>query len=355
MYKAKHYFLRLCLLAGLLCLLLTGCLGKPQGGTLTKKAFEALDEKQYNDALNLFMQAVQSGEEIVPALRGEGIALMALARYEEAAQVLEETLTYTDNRMPDTIRDIRLYLVSALYRCGQYKEAASVCEDLLETKDVPEGFYYLGASYLALNEDALAKENFDKAAALLPRDYSLYLQIYSLYEARNLTAVGDEYLQTALKIQPQTTQDSYHIGEIYYYLGRYDDARKALTGCVEEKYLPALSLMGEIYLAQGDYAHAMAMYETIHEENGETPLVYNGLAQCALAADDIDQALKYIGQGLALNEEEGKQQLRFNEIIAYERKLDFSTALVKAEAYMALYPSDEAGQKELKFLSTRGR
>ena len=48
-----------------------------------------------------------------------------------------------------------------------------------------------------------------------------------------------------------------------------------------------------------------------------------------------------------------KQDLLFNEIVAYEKKLDFQTAKAKAEAYVALYPSDEQGQKEYEFLSTR--
>ena len=47
------------------------------------------------------------------------------------------------------------------------------------------------------------------------------------------------------------------------------------------------------------------------------------------------------------------QDLYFNEIVAYEKKLDFVTAKTKAEAYVASYPADEAGQKEWTFLSTR--
>ena len=111
--------------------------------------------------------------------------------------------------------------------------------------------------------------------------------------------------------------------------------------------------MGEIYLAQEDYAHAQAMYQALLRENGPSPLMYNGLAVCSIQAGDPDTALTYIEQGLALETEEGKQQLRFNEIVAYERKLDFAAALEKAEAYTALYPTDAAGAKELKFLSTR--
>ena len=108
-------------------------------------------------------------------------------------------------------------------------------------------------------------------------------------------------------------------------------------------------------MAQGDYEHARASYQSIMQESGESPMLYNGLAMCAIAAGEYDEALSYIDLGLVMEEEEGKQQLRFNEIVAWEGKLDFATALVKAEAYHALYPTDELGTKELQFLNTRGK
>ena len=102
-----------------------------------------------------------------------------------------------------------------------------------------------------------------------------------------------------------------------------------------------------------DFAHARSMYERILENEGESPLVDNGLALCYLESGDYDTALSYIEKGLESGDEEQLRELRFNEIVAYERKLDFSTARVKAEAYMQLYPTDEDGGRELQFLNTR--
>ena len=350
----KRNLLKLLLCLTLCCTLLTGCLGKPEGGELTRQGLDALTGNDFNTALAYFEQAVQNGEDPVPALRGLGIAQMGLARYSEAADTFEKALGEADTRMPKTVRDIRIYLVSALYRCGRYPEVISACSELLEKETALEPLFYLGASYLAMDDEVQAGEYFDRAVALAPRDYSLYLQIYGVYEQKNLTAVGDEYLQKGLQIQPESNEDYYHIGQIRFYLEKYDEARNALSGPVEAKYLPALELMGEIYLAQEDYDHAVAISRTIMEESGESPGIYNAMALCAIASGDPDTALEYIASGLALEEETGKQKLRFNEIVAYERKLDFSTALVKAEAYTALYPTDETGQKELKFLRTRG-
>lgn len=114
-----------------------------------------------------------------------------------------------------------------------------------------------------------------------------------------------------------------------------------------------MDLIGQVYLAQGDYAHAKDIYSQMQTEFGESVGSYNGLALCAIADEDYDGALSYISQGLALDGTEGKQDLYFNEIVAYEKKLDFATAKTKAERYVASYPADEAGQKEWTFLSTR--
>ena len=48
-----------------------------------------------------------------------------------------------------------------------------------------------------------------------------------------------------------------------------------------------------------------------------------------------------------------KRDLLYNEIVVYEKKMDFATAKQKAEEFMQLYPDDEAGQKEYDFLITR--
>ncbi len=335
--------------------LLTGCLARSEGGSLTRQGMTALEGSDYNTALADFTQAISNGEDKVMAYRGLGLTLMGMARYEEAVVAFDSALEAADTKMPETVRDITLYRISALYRAGNYPEVVSECTRLLDGKESLEPCYYLGAAYLAMADQDQARSCFDRAVALAPGDYSLYLQIYELYEKQNLTAVGDEYLQSALKTLPRSVEDSYHIGQIQFYLKKYEEAKKALTDPVNKHYLPALQLLGEIYLAQEDYVHAVAIYEDLMEESGESPTAYNGLALCALASGDYDGALSYINKGLAMEEEQGKQQLLFDEIIVYERKLDFATALEKAEAYMALYPTDEVGKKELQFLSTRGK
>ncbi len=341
--------------AAMLGLLLTGCAVKSSGGSLSRQGMAALEKADYQTALADFQTALQQEEDEVIAARGLGLTYFGLARYSDAAAAFRQALDATDNKMPETRKDIRLYLILALLRDENYPEVITECGTLRsESGDMTELSYYLGCAYLGQGDEDQARENFDAAITMAPEDYALYLQIYQAFEEQSLSAVGDEYLQKALSIAPQSNEDRYQLGQIYYYLGDYDSAHSVIDSTVQDNYEPAVRLLGQIYLAQEDYVHALSIYQQLLETKGESPEIYNGLALCALASDDPDTALSYIGQGLALEEEDGKQQLRFNEMVAYERKLDFETALIKAEAYVALYPTDEAGQKELKFLRTQG-
>ena len=102
-----------------------------------------------------------------------------------------------------------------------------------------------------------------------------------------------------------------------------------------------------------DIGNARAMYQQYMTDNGESAKSYNGIAYCDIAEGNFDSALNNITLGLTLAEGDERQSLLFNEIVAYEGKLDFETAKARAEAYLKIYPDDTNAQKEYAFLKTR--
>ena len=346
--KGKLTFLLCCL-----SLLLAGCGGSVGSDDNIAAGMKAIERNDLYGALECFQEAQKKGEDPVLTVRGMGIANLGLNNYEGAEELFEMALELTDDRMPQTRLDIRQYLAAAFFKDKKYDECIAVCDTILDDKQVPEVCYLKGAAFLELSDQEQAGEWFKRALENSDRDYEMCLKIYRLYDERGYSALGDEYLQEALGYTPQTVEDHYHIGRIYFSLGQYNDAISALQKPVAQEYPPAMELMGEIYLATGDSAHARSMYESVMASKGESPVMYNGLALCAMEAGDYDSASVYIQKGLALDEEEGKQQLRFNEIVVCEKKLDFSTALEKAEEYVKLYPQDAEGAREYQFLSTR--
>lgn len=334
--------------------LCAGC-GKEHVSTKnTDAGYKAAEASDFRSAEASFQEAVSQGEEPVQAYRGLGIALMGQAKYEEAMDAFDHAIAHTDDKMPETVEDLLQYRITCQYRLKDYEGCITTGEELtgIDSKLVM-AYYYIGAARLNLGNQDDAEANFDYAVSLQPEDYKLYLDIYSVYEEAKLSGIGDEYLQTALGIAPKSTEDYYNVGRIYFYLEEYDEAASSLIHPVQEEYEPALSLMGQIYLARKDYDNAKATYSQILRLDKESKDAYNGLALCAIAVGDPDAALDYIAQGLSLDGEEGKQELYFNEICAYEQRLDFLTARDKCRTYVEMYPTDEDGQKELTFLNTR--
>lgn len=337
-------------------MLLGGCAMGGATGSRTTEGISKLESGAYQEAMTCFQDAVKGGEQQMLAYRGLGLAYMGLAQYENAETAFEAALECCDGKMPRNTQDIRLYMATAQYRQEKYEDTITTCDLILSesSEGNKEAYFLRGSSHLYEKQQTEAEADFAAAVAMAPEDYDLYLNIYECYRKNNLSGLGGTYLQEALNIQGDDTEHYYNRGRIYYYLENYDQAQAQLIAPVEQKYEPAMYLIGRVYLAQQDYAHAQAIYLQIQEEFGENIQVYNGLALCAMEAEEYAAALSYIGQGLEMEgSAEEKQELYFNEIVAYERSLDFAAAKEKAQAYVQQYPSDEAGQKEWTFLSTR--
>ena len=288
------------------------------------------------------------------AARDAGISYMQQAQYEQAAASFEEAFLLCDEKMPQTRTDLALYEAACRMKLEDYEAVKDLCTTILMLGENSDAYYMRGVAFLKLGNEDAAKADFDGAVTLAPKDYSMALNIYMQYEKISQSAVGDQYLQQVLNQDSVNMEDDYQKGSIYYYLGDYEKAASVLAKPVEEKQKDAMCLMGQVYLAQNDTQSAWVVYQQYKESFGESAEAYNGIALCDMADGDYDTALQDIQKGLALDvTDESKRDLLYNEIVAYEKKLDFETAKQKAAEFMQLYPDDEAGQKEYDFLSTR--
>lgn len=338
----------------LLGLSLAGCQRTEGEPTLVETGMAAVEKGDYQEALSSFDTAIADGKDLIRAYRGAGMAYMGLGEYEKAVQFFDQALSETKEQQKETRKDILYYQAAAFYRWQNYEKTIETCGKILDISGEGDAFCLTGICYLKKGDEKAAQVNFDAAVEASPEDYDLYLDIYEAYKEEKLSATGDEYLQKALTIEKDTKEDAYHKAKIYYYLENYKKAQEQLAELVGEKDGDALLLMGKIALALEDPVRSAGLYEQYIAEIGETPEAYNGIALAEIAQEDYDAALAAIQKGLALEEEQGKQELYFNEIVAYEQKRDFATARAKAEAYVEKYPTDEAGQKEAEFLSTVG-
>lgn len=121
--------------------------------------------------------------------------------------------------------------------------------------------------------------------------------------------------------------------------------------------------LGMAYYEMEDYEKALESFRQAVDNGAEqTVQMYNLMGACAMQTEDYASALEYIQSGLALTETsdgadkadaELIQEMKYNEIICYERQADWENAKQKVTEYLEDYPDDEAVQKEAEFLETR--
>lgn len=107
---------------------------------------------------------------------------------------------------------------------------------------------------------------------------------------------------------------------------------------------------------QEDYEGALEAFQSVLDNGGDkTGELYNLMGSCAMALDKPKDALNYYRLGMEADDvsDEMMQEMRFNEIAAYEMSGDIESAKSKLADYTADYPDDEKAAKEAEFLETR--
>lgn len=339
------------LTAGLVITLLTGCGGE------NKKTYEQantdLEQGNYDYALNEYQACISAGYKLVDSYRGSGIVKLRTGDYQGAINDLTNALN-DENAGKSDQKNILEYRATAELKAELYDQAMADCQTLAENYSLNANDYYLtGCVALAMDSYDEASSNFSEAYGN-DSTYEMAIQIYEAYLERDMEADGTRYLDAALKTEPKSGDDYCERGRVYYYMEDYDNAIKELTEAVDKNNIEGMQLLGQVYMAKGDTSNARTFYQQYIDAEGEDPAKgYNGLALCDIADGNYDSALQNISQGLGDASSEEMKDLLFNEIVVYEKQMDFATALSKAQTYVETFKDDQAAARELVFLQSR--
>ena len=342
----------ICLLAaGLGALLLTGCGGENQ--KTYEQANADLEQGNYDYALNEYQTCISAGYKLSQSYRGSGIVKLRTGDYQGAIDDLTSALNDEKTGKSDQ-KDILEYRAAAELKAELYDQAMAGCQTLAEDYSLNANDYYLtGCVALAMDSYDEASSNFSEAYGS-DSTYEMAIQIYEAYLGQDMEADGTRYLEAALKTEAKTADDYCERGKVYYYMDDYENARTELTTAADKGSTEATLILGMVYMAQGDTSNARSFYQQYIDADGDDPAKgYNGLALCDISDGDYDSALQNISQGLGDATSDEMRDLLFNEIVVYEKKLDLSTALSKAQEYVQTFKDDDAAAKELTFLQSR--
>jgi len=334
----------------LAAVMLTGCGGE---GEKTQAAMQLIQALDYEGALAQLAAAEENGENTRLVNRARGIAYMGLTDYEQAVAFFETALAGSNGWVENVDFDLNFYLAAAYSKNGMYSEAESVYDAILALRpDEKDAYFLRGNVRLVLGNYDGAKADFDKAAAMDPKNYDRLIQIYEVLDYYGHSEPGQEYLRNALA-SGDKQMDQYVIGRIYYYLGDYQDAYIALEEAKEKGGAESYLYLGRSYEATGDYNYAANVYNSYLEKNEGNAEMYNQLGLCEIARGDYRKALEAFQAGMQLENATMMQTLSFNEIVAYEHLGEYGQARSLMENYMRNYPDDAQARREYEFLSTR--
>lgn len=307
--------------------LLAGCDNEKQ--QIFKEAEKDLEQGSYEYALDEFTTSVNNGVKPAVSYRGIGICQLRLGNYDDAITAFTSALG-EEKVSKSMARDLYLYRATARLQAGYLDDAMADCQVLAQNYEMDADAWFLTGKV------ALEMDGYDEAASDFEQAYgedSSYdraIQIYETYLDKDMEADGTRYLEAVLSTEAKGAEDLCSRGRIYYYMGDYTNARAMYQQYINQK-----------------------LDDTSGDQTQTAAQGYNGLAVCDMAEGNYDSALENISSGISIASDDEMQSLLFNEIVAYEKKLDFSTAQEKAVSYVGMYPEDEEAAKELDFLKSR--
>lgn len=338
---------------GIAAFAFAGC-GNQKPGEKTRLGMNAVEQLQYEEALTYFEAAMEAEENIVYIQRGMGLAYMGQSNYEAALLCFHTALQNGGNKPKDIDYDINYYMAVCYYKLGRYEEAVERYDAILALRSREVNAYVeRGIVKLKLNQHDAAVEDFDKALSLSGTDYSLYIDIYTALKENGYESEGAEYLNMAVENNDKK-MSSYDKGRLYFYLGNYTYARNYLEQARSDgaKTEEVILLLGQSYEMLNDSSYALTLYDE-YVATKPSAAIYNQMGMCYAALGDYENALRSFQQGLSVEGNSYKQELSYNQIIAYERLGDFSSAKALMKEYLETYPNDERAQREYEFLQTR--
>ena len=349
---------------GALVLLLLACLSAGCGAaeaetetetTAYERGLQAIAAGDYRTAMGAFQDAIRTDRMVAKGYRGQGIVYLREGNYNNAVTMFARCLdSLTDSEEDRALRqDVMLYQIEAYQKNGQIDLARDLCEDLLAESGREAQALILRGELSAQENDMEAAEKDFRAAVARDPSYENYLRIYETYEEKNLRADGAEFLFEALKKEARTSEDEYEVGRIYYVLNEIDAAKEHLSRASADGEQRAGLLLARISLDSGDVSGARSIYRSFLENGDQPSTAYNGLVLCDIADQNLNGALENVRAGLSCGDNTAREMLLFNEVIIYERLLDFDTARQKMTEFLQIYPENRDAQRENLFLQNR--
>lgn len=295
----------------------------------------ALDKKDDDEARKILTGFLDKNKKSTEAMT----ALAALASRDnkpaEATAWLEKANAVDPAAIAPAVNLVAQYLLA-----GDNQKALSLARKLQVTNpDNPDLLDLLGKSQLASGERVNAVETYKKLAVALPRSAQAQMQVAALQMMVNNPASAEEFLKTALAIQPDFPAAQLAQAEIYVRKGQFELA-SLIAWRLQRKYPKAAAgfqLEGDILMVQNKAAQALPVYEQAFGFNKSSELLIKTANALRLTGKQ-DEASKRLANWIQQNPEDMRALLFKAETLLADKQ--YKPAAAQLEAALQKQPKN---------------
>ncbi|HOY68203.1 MAG TPA: tetratricopeptide repeat protein [Candidatus Ozemobacteraceae bacterium] len=332
------------------------------GGALTRLGLKALDEAQYQKALELFTKAREASPDNRETLRGLAFALHHNEKHAEAVSQFKTVLDL-DEKDPEAW----MLLGKSYEQLGKVKEASEALEkakQLGRTDETIKGLvgYDLARNLYATGKTAEAVKEYQKTIKTSPEPATGWFELGKLYDEQHDSDAAIDAYRKAFEADDQRGEAILRIAELLHLDGRLDEALGALELISRKKAWSerAKAMIDEISEEKKEETQTSLMetaqtgsedareqaYQELLAIDKKDQAALEGLRQLAVDRGDLDQAEYYIKQ-LKKAGHLTKQQADA-EIAALKEKMDAGEDLSVWENRLEEYKRDSDWDKAIE-------
>ena len=287
-------------------------------------------------------------------MKNAGIESMAQGDFAQAVEQFQDASELSTGKVDAQVVDLCFYKAEAQYRSGDAKGAMETYNDLINYEESANAYYLRGRLKLTqeIGDFEGAKKDFEGAIACDEKNFDLYIGIYNGYLAAGMEDQGKEFLAQALKVKDSDAKEQMKKGQIAYYLGEKEEAKKYLEKAVKTEPM-ANFYLGKIAKEEGNQEMAETYRQAFVDSNEATASELEQMGIDLMDEGNYAEAITWFQSALTMEEVPNRQSIMSHLVMAYEHNLDFASAKETMDEYLKLYPDDEDAQRESLFINTR--
>lgn len=231
--------------------------------------------------------------------------------------------------------------------------AACATTSAVDNTKMAEGYYTRGVSYLQIRDYEKAHVEFQRAIKTDPKNKMSYYALGVVSDMQGNFKDAEAYYDEAIDVDSEFSEAHNGLGVVYMKQQKWKEALKSFRNALANKIYPTPHVphlnMGDVYMAQRDYARAAEAYRESKRFVNQDVTVYK-LGMALLESGAVKDAIGELQEGAALSPKNA--DIRFALALAHVKDGNKKSAQMEFKKVIDLSPGTELARRAQDYLKT---